>query len=73
MVVSQVGLGRVKELLLVVSRESRPALAVSDSPVPLVDCGHVPIVLTVQGHRLRPAERVAACHLGVHRSRTMQR
>lgn len=68
---SQVGLRRGKELLLVVARELRPALAVGDSPVPVVDFGHLALVFAVQAHRLRPAENVAACHLGVHRSGTM--
>lgn len=44
MVVSQVGLSRGKELVLVAPRELRPALAVGDPPLPPVDWGHVPFV-----------------------------
>lgn len=68
---SQVGFGRGKELLLVVACELRPALAIGDSPVPVVDFGHLALVFAVQTHRLRPAEHVAAFHLGVHWTLTM--
>jgi len=53
--------------MLVVACELRPALAVGDSSVPSVDCGRLAVIAADLLHlSLRPAERVAACHLGAH-------
>jgi hypothetical protein len=61
MVMCEVPLSRREELLLVVARESRPALAVGDPPVPSVDSGRRAVVNRLLGHlRSRPAEDVAA-------------
>ena len=66
--VSQVSLSRCEELALVVTCKLRPALAVGDSSVPSTDPGRVADVAAALGHLwLRPAESVAASHLGVHR------
>jgi hypothetical protein len=40
MMVSEMSLRRRVELVLVVARELRPALAVGDSPMSYVDSGH---------------------------------
>jgi hypothetical protein len=60
MMVSEMPLRRRVELVLVVTCELRPALAVGDPPVPCVDFGHMAIVLAAWRHLERPAERVAA-------------
>jgi len=41
MVVCEVSLHRIEELLIGLSCESRPALAVGDPSVPFVDRGHM--------------------------------
>jgi hypothetical protein len=67
MVVSEVSLSRGEELALVVACELRPALAVGDSSGPSVDCGRLAVIAAASRHfDLRPAEGVAACHLGAH-------
>jgi hypothetical protein len=67
MVVSEVPLGRREELVFIIACELRPTLAVRDSPGPSVDCGHVAVTVAAIRHLCsRPAEYVAASHLGVH-------
>ena len=67
MMVSEVSLSRGEELSLVVACELRPTLAVGDSSVPSVDCGRLAVIAVAPRHLyLRPAERVAASHLGAH-------
>lgn len=66
MVVSQMTLGRQEELLLIAARELRPALAVGDSPVRSPESGLEAVLDAVRRHLMRPADRVAAYHLGVH-------
>ena len=73
MMVSEVTLGCRIELVLVVARELRPALAVGDPPVPSADSGREAVLSATRCHLLRPAEGVAAYHLGVHWRRRMQR
>lgn len=60
MMVSEVLLSRGVELVLVVTHELRPALAVGDPPLPFVDSGHLAVVIAVRRHLSRPAEGVAA-------------
>ena len=56
--------------MFIVACELRPALAVGDSLRPFVDCGRVAEIDAASRHLcLRPAEFVAASHLGVHRKR----
>ena len=67
MMVSEVSLSRGEELALVVACELRPALAVGDSSGPSFDCGRLAVIAATSRHPYsRPAERVAAFHLGAH-------
>jgi hypothetical protein len=66
MMMSEVSLGRGEELSLVVPCELRPTLAVGDSPVPSNDCGRLAVIGATRHLWLRPAEGVAASHLGAH-------
>jgi len=50
MMVSEVSLSRCEELVLVVACELRPALAVGDSPMPSVHCGHVVVIAATRHH-----------------------
>ena len=69
MMVSKVPLSRCEELSLVATCELCPTLAVSDSSVPSADLGRVAVIAAVVGHLwLRPADFVAASHLGFHRN-----
>src|SRR5205085_11623996 len=58
MVVCEVSLHRIEELLIGLSCESRPALAVGDPPVPFVDRGHMSWSLRSCWASLRPADDV---------------
>ncbi len=61
MVMCKVPLSRYEELVLVVSCELRPTLAVGNPPVLSVDSGREAVVNRLVGHlSLRPAEGVAA-------------
>ena len=65
---SEVSLSRVEQLLLGIACELRPALAVCDPSVSVLDRGHVTLVYLAWLHLVRPAERVGLCDPGVHGS-----
>jgi hypothetical protein len=58
MMVCEVSLHRIEELLIAVSRESRPALAVGNPSVPFGDHGHMAWSLRWSWASLRPADDV---------------
>ncbi len=67
MMVREVSLSSVKQALLRIACELRPALAVSDPPVTIGDRGNLPPVgATRRRLVLRPAENVCVCDPGFH-------
>lgn len=72
MVVSEMTLGRHEELLLIAACELRPTLAVGDSPMPSAESGPKAVLDSIRRHLMRPADDVAAYHLGVHWMRKMK-
>jgi hypothetical protein len=67
MMMREVSLCRVEQLFLGIAGKLRPALAVSDPSVSVLDRGHVASVCaTLLLLRLRPAEHICVCGPGLH-------
>ena len=62
----EVSLSRIEQLLLGVSCELRPALAVGDPTVAVLDCGHLALVAATLLHLTRPTESVGVWNPGLH-------
>lgn len=54
MVVCEMSLDRLEQLRVGATRELRPALALDDSPLPLVDRGHYRLIVAVELSRGAP-------------------
>ena len=67
MVVREVALSSVEQFLMRIACELRPALAISDPPVTVVDRGDSPPIAATRSHLfLRPAENLCVCDPGFH-------
>ena len=66
MMMREVSLSRFEQLLLGIARELRPALAVRDPSVSVLDRGHLALVATLLLARLRPAEHIRVRGPGSH-------